>query len=221
MKKSVLLLSGLAALALFTGCPAPGTPDPTTSPSATPTAEEIATFNNMKASACSEESSLKSLESTQSTNVAFKNTSGSSINIYWLDQNGARKEYKKGLASGATHNQQTFVTHPWVITNSADQCMGIYTPTSTSAVTLDVKQTITVGSGNTSTTGSTTVSGDVSEQRVRNGINCLKTKNSSVATAVEVQLNLYTQAKGRGGVFDIAAQAYLTSAAQLLTREGC
>jgi hypothetical protein len=173
----------------------------------------------MKATACSEESSLKSATSTQSTNITFKNSSSGRIKLYWLDFSGKRVEYHQGgLATGASHTQQTFVTHPWVITNEQGDCMGIYTATETTGVTLDVKQTIAVGAA---TGGSTTVSGDASEQRVRNGINCLKTKNSSVAAAVEAQLNLYTQAKSRGGVFELAASAYLQSATALLTKEGC
>ena len=104
---------------------------------------EIATAVGLTATSCAEESKLKS-GNGPATQVSFRNSSEGRINVYWLDHSGKRVSYKQGLAAGATHEQQTFVSHPWVITNDQDQCLGIYTPTDTRNVSLDVKKTVTV-----------------------------------------------------------------------------
>ncbi|PKL79755.1 MAG: hypothetical protein CVV27_01400 [Candidatus Melainabacteria bacterium HGW-Melainabacteria-1] len=176
---------------------------------------EIASAVGLSASSCSEESKLKS-SNGPATRVSFKNSSQGSINIYWLNQSGQRVSYKKGLATGATHQQSTFVTHPWVITNDQDQCLGIYTPTDTQNVSLDIKKTVTV-SGGSSVSG-----GDASATAIESRITCLNAKgDTATAAAVKVSLNLYLQAMKAGGVAQIAAQAYLKQAQDLSAKGGC
>ncbi|MGV3524718.1 MAG: hypothetical protein ACO1RX_10850 [Candidatus Sericytochromatia bacterium] len=136
--------------------PASGNVTASPSPSAEPTPSanpsEIATLVGMSATNCDQEADLKSERVPNTAEVSFKNSSSGTINIYWLDFEGKRVSYKKGLAAGETFNQGTFVTHPWVITNDQDQCLGIYTPTESGSVSLDVKETVTV-SGNDSAEG--------------------------------------------------------------------
>lgn len=218
LKTSVrlMLAAALTASAGLAGCTNPNgpvgadgkTPSPAPSSSTGLSADvsvklpdplDIASVTGLTAKSCSEESGLKSSNGAATT-VNFKNSSSGKINIYWLDYNGKRVSYKQGLAAGASHQQSTFVTHPWVITNDQDQCMGIYTPSSAGTVTLDVKKTVTVSgsSGSSSATGSGSGSGSASggvytEAQVRSAIQCMKASGNSqavsVATAWEFQLN--------------------------------
>ena len=61
------------------------------------------------------------------TSIRFDNKSGKIVKIYWLDYSGNRKLYKV-LEKDQVHNQQTYVTHPWLITGDDDRAMQIYFP---------------------------------------------------------------------------------------------
>jgi 6-phosphogluconolactonase (cycloisomerase 2 family) len=76
---------------------------------------------------CAQEQSLKSLTGTTLTSIVFINSSPATRKVYWLDYSGLRVLYA-ALPSGASYIQGTFLTHPWVITDSADACIGIYLP---------------------------------------------------------------------------------------------
>lgn len=187
-----------------------------------PSPEDIATFTGLKASACSEEGSLTS-KNGQKTSVIFKNSADAAVTVYWLDMAGERVEYKK-LAAGESYTQQTFVTHPWLIANEADQCLGIYTPTSTSNVILNIKQSVTL-TGDT-TAGdfanlSPVTEANVTEERVRQGLACLNAKGLETdAKAVQGILNLYVQFKPTLGE-EAAKQGYLSSTVKTLNENGC
>jgi len=187
-----------------------------------PSPAEIASFTGLKASACSEEGSIKSATGAATT-VKFTNNAEGRIKLYWLNTQGERVEYKRGgLAKGETHTQGTFVTHPWLITNEQDQCMGIYTPESPGTVTLDINKTVTL-SGGSSASGNVAGSTTASEERVRQGIACLEAKGSSgPAAAAKASLNLYLQAKSSGVMgADLFGQAHLTSAVSVINENGC
>lgn len=94
----------------------------------TPSTPNITPVNNGNYStySCDAEGTLKS-STGKAINVNFVNNTNKPINIYWLDMSGKRVNYKKGLANQAKHPQPTFVTHPWLITDANDVCMGIYT----------------------------------------------------------------------------------------------
>ena len=83
---------------------------------------------------CPVERTLKSRNSDHSTLIVFRNTAESeedSFKIYWLDGQGRRKLYAT-VFKGQTHRQQTFMTHPWVITSpqpgGGEICIGVYMP---------------------------------------------------------------------------------------------
>ncbi|PYU76587.1 MAG: hypothetical protein DMG49_01235 [Acidobacteria bacterium] len=76
---------------------------------------------------CSSERSLRA-GTGEATKIQFVNRSSQSIRIFWLNQYGARVLYKT-LNSGESYLQDTFLTHPWVITNFAGECQAIYMPT--------------------------------------------------------------------------------------------
>ena len=60
-------------------------------------------------------------------NVMIANRSAGVIRVYWLDPRGARILYNT-LSPGASYVQQTFVGHPWVVTNMQEDCIRIYYP---------------------------------------------------------------------------------------------
>lgn len=74
---------------------------------------------------CPTEKSLRSWDGKTATTVRFVNDSGKPLMTFWLDYKGKRVPYQK-LAPGASHDQPTFVTHPWVVTNQEGACLGIY-----------------------------------------------------------------------------------------------
>lgn len=78
---------------------------------------------------CRQEHSVRSLEGTISTAITFVNNYGSTIRTYWIDYQGARKFYAEVLP-GSSYVQQTYVTHPWVVTSSQEDCLGVYLPSS-------------------------------------------------------------------------------------------
>jgi von Hippel-Lindau disease tumor supressor len=64
---------------------------------------------------------------TVSTSIKFVNKSQQVIKVYWLDYKGRRVLYgtpKPGEALPI----QTFLTHPWVITDGDDNAQSIYFP---------------------------------------------------------------------------------------------
>lgn len=61
------------------------------------------------------------------TNIRFLNRSGEIRKIYWLDYEGKRKLFKELLA-GQEHRLDTYLTHPWLITDKNDMALEIYFP---------------------------------------------------------------------------------------------
>ncbi|NEO66700.1 MAG: hypothetical protein F6J94_18440 [Moorea sp. SIO1F2] len=47
------------------------------------------------------------------------------IKTYWLNYQGNRTYYYQ-LKPGQGYTQQTYVTHPWVITDNQHHCLGVY-----------------------------------------------------------------------------------------------
>jgi TIR domain/VHL beta domain len=78
---------------------------------------------------CKEEPILRSLEGKISTSIAFVNKEDHAIQVYWLDYNGKRVLFGT-LGRGQALTQDTFVTHPWIVTNANGECKAIYMPTS-------------------------------------------------------------------------------------------
>lgn len=186
---------------------------------------EIATLSGLKASQCSEEGTIRSANG-EATNIRFTNNAEGRVTVYWLDRQGSRVEYKK-LAKGESYTQPTFVTHPWLIANEQDQCMGIYLPEQGGTVSVDVKKTVTLASGSgSSASGSGASLGAVSEanitvERARQGAACLRAKGeTNQAIAVEGLINLYTQMSSVLGA-EIARKGYLEPAAKPLIEHGC
>ena len=59
--------------------------------------------------------------------IKFVNKSGKTVKVYWLDYDGDRKLYET-LKDGESYEQQTYLTHPWVITDENDDAWYVYFP---------------------------------------------------------------------------------------------
>jgi hypothetical protein len=78
---------------------------------------------------CTQEKILRSaLGSRSPTTITFTNKSNATVRIYWLNFNGDRILYGT-LKNGQVLSQPTYLTHPWVVANTSDQCEAIYMPT--------------------------------------------------------------------------------------------
>lgn len=84
----------------------------------------------LEKNACETESELRSGNSNVETFIRFKNESDQTVEVYWIDYNGKRKKYYD-LEPGITEAGGTYVSHPWVIVNKKNECLGIYHPSDT------------------------------------------------------------------------------------------
>ena len=78
---------------------------------------------------CDQERSLRSpTRTTNSTEISFTNRAPAKRRIYWLNFDGMRVLYAS-LEAGQTVSFETYIGHPWLVANEADECMAIYMPT--------------------------------------------------------------------------------------------
>lgn len=76
-----------------------------------------------------EDAGARSGQSDQATTIRFVNDSGADKVVYWLNFDGLRVFYAR-LAPGESYDQQTFVSHPWVVTSdSYGTCEALWMPT--------------------------------------------------------------------------------------------
>jgi Putative Ig domain/VHL beta domain/Thrombospondin type 3 repeat len=73
------------------------------------------------------EGSLMSIVGDTPTSIRFVNQSSGVRNIIWLDYTGHRVFYNS-LQPGQSYIQQTFLTHPWLITTAQGEGLAIYLP---------------------------------------------------------------------------------------------
>lgn len=81
---------------------------------------------------CGDEPKLHALENASPTLIRFTNKSGEVRQIFWLDRAGKRVFYSQ-LQNGQSYVQKTFVTHPWLVADSAGECLAIFMPATTAA----------------------------------------------------------------------------------------
>ena len=81
---------------------------------------------------CREQSTLKSLNNTIATFIRFSNTTDKPVTFTWINFEG-KPQLTRGqsetLAPNKTSFRHTWVTHPFIITDSKGTCLGIYQPT--------------------------------------------------------------------------------------------
>jgi len=76
---------------------------------------------------CREEKNFRSKQSATPSIVKFENNTYDNVRIYWINQSGNRVFYK-AVAPSEAYAQDTFLTHPWVATDSQNRCLGIFLP---------------------------------------------------------------------------------------------
>jgi von Hippel-Lindau disease tumor supressor len=90
--------------------------------------------NELRDVGCAGETALRAIDEKTLTEVIFFNQSPAPIRTYWLDHQGNRK-FGSEIRPGDSYVQQTYVTHPWVVTKSgAKTCVAIFQPEASSAI---------------------------------------------------------------------------------------
>jgi hypothetical protein len=82
---------------------------------------------NAQSKQCVSESVSSSQNGKIATEITFINQRSAPVKLYWLDYLGQRKFYTL-IAPRNRITQSTYVTHPWVITDTNDNCLGVYYP---------------------------------------------------------------------------------------------
>lgn len=80
-----------------------------------------------RAENCETESATTSHASDQPVTIRFDNGRAEAVKLYWLDFSGQRVPYGT-LAAGSALKQQTYLTHPWLVTTEDGRCLGIFHP---------------------------------------------------------------------------------------------
>jgi hypothetical protein len=72
-----------------------------------------------------DEAKLRSVSATNPTTIIFDNRTSKDYLLFWLDFEGNRKPYGT-LFAGHKLGQNTYATHPWVITDANQNAIAIY-----------------------------------------------------------------------------------------------
>lgn len=79
------------------------------------------------AGGCEAERGARSVSGTRETKVVFDNRSSDRVRVYWLDYNGRRAFYSE-VQPGGSYVQDTYMTHPWVVTDTREACIMMFRP---------------------------------------------------------------------------------------------
>ncbi|MGK5441793.1 hypothetical protein ACSNN7_08215 [Micromonospora sp. URMC 105] len=96
-------------------------PRPSTTPPAPPRSDELTPLP------ASQEHSLRSSGGGAETFVDFVNDRDGHVVVYWLDHHGQRRRYAV-LEAGRSYRQQTYVGHPWVVTDGGGRALACFLP---------------------------------------------------------------------------------------------
>lgn len=116
-----------AAVALAGGSPATAPvaandrPVPRPVPAAAPPAMPAS------AAACAMRQSLRSVNGGEKVVLTFINRSNGHRGVLWIDYEGVPKDFAS-LAQGETFRVETFVGHPWMITDGPGNCLEVHMP---------------------------------------------------------------------------------------------
>ena len=71
---------------------------------------------------------LRAIDEAEPTSVEFVNRTGKSLQIYHVNADGRREAYRT-LRAGQSLKVETYVTHPWVVTDAAGATtIGVFLP---------------------------------------------------------------------------------------------
>ena len=76
---------------------------------------------------CLDQATLRSTATGRPAIITFVNNSRHATNIYWIDYAGKRAQTFY-VTPGSVISRNTLVTHPWVITDEHDNCIGVAFP---------------------------------------------------------------------------------------------
>ncbi|MEV6021440.1 MULTISPECIES: protein kinase [unclassified Streptomyces] len=93
-----------------------------------PTVQRLTGWAPLPPLSPAEEQTLRSTNGDISTQIEFVNQSRQAVRICWLDYQGSRTFYTQ-LAPGTSYIQQTYVSHPWIITDTAETPIVVFHPT--------------------------------------------------------------------------------------------
>jgi hypothetical protein len=173
-----------------------------------PTLPGNAVLSGMREVSCSQEGTLKSPSINASASISVTNSTAGQVRFYWLDFSGKRVEYAR-INAGASYTQGSFASHPWLIADAFDTCIGIFVADSSGSKTIRV---------NADQPGT---SGDTNVDRVIRGIECLLDKGDTTnATAIRGIKNGYLQFKPILGA-ELAYAGYLSAGVDQLDKLGC
>lgn len=178
-----------------------------------PDPSRIASVTGMQVQSCREESQLLAKRGDP-VQLSIHNASSAVVTLAWLDYTG-RRVVQHTLQPDERLAENTFVNHPWLISNAAGQCQGIYTATQSGPVSLTAQ---------TSTEVTSTVSKPDPEAmatRVSEGLACLRQKNRTRDTqSVQQFLRLYEL--NRTSVSpELAAEGFLRPSFNTLREAEC
>lgn len=75
---------------------------------------------------CPEEASLRSSSNTKKAKLTFINQKGIPIQIYWINDSGTRVFYNS-LSPSRSLKVKTNLNNSWIVTDSSNVCLGIFT----------------------------------------------------------------------------------------------
>gem|GEM_PF-4495318 len=74
---------------------------------------------------CDTIGSIASQLGTPSTYIYFDNKSGRTLKVVWVNFSGGMTAYDEDLRPGEGLLQQTYLGHPWKITDAQDECLTV------------------------------------------------------------------------------------------------
>jgi type II secretory pathway pseudopilin PulG len=77
------------------------------------------------ATSCSIEGTLRSVSTSPASTIEFLNKTANTIKIYWIDYSGAR-QYYVDLPPNQSATEQSYDTHPWVVTDAGGNCLDVF-----------------------------------------------------------------------------------------------
>lgn len=93
---------------------------------------EISELKVLTMQNCNQESSLKSLNGDDAAFIRFVNETSKPVVVYWLNYEGKRdpsEDQRETLNPGQSGIRVTYLTHPFLVTDTAGKCLGIFLPT--------------------------------------------------------------------------------------------
>lgn len=75
--------------------------------------------------ACTDVGRIRSIEGVRPGQIVFRNVGSAAISVHWIDYNGGERPYAR-LEPGQILEQQTFVSHAWIVRGIGGQCQGIF-----------------------------------------------------------------------------------------------